>query len=66
MAVRGQKQITTVGGDLWHIAAQQLGDATQAIRIALLNGIWDPMLVGTVVLSIPPIDPTQTGGLPPS
>jgi len=56
--------ITTVGGTLYHIAASQLGDATQWIRIAQLNNLSDPILQGVVTLQLPRIDPTATGGLP--
>ena len=56
--------VTAVGGDLYRIAAQYLGDATQWIRIAQLNGLTDPIISGTVTLLIPSVDPTQTGGLP--
>jgi nucleoid-associated protein YgaU len=58
--------ITVMGGNLWQIAAQYLGDATQASRIAVLNGLSDPMITGQVVLVIPAVDPSQTGGLPPT
>jgi hypothetical protein len=59
--------VTVIGGNLWQIAAQYLNDATQANRLAQLNGITDPFLAGaTVTLLIPAPDPTQTGGLPPT
>jgi hypothetical protein len=47
------KTITVVGGDLFRIALEQLGDARQWIRIAQLNGLSDPMLSGMVTLRIP-------------
>ena len=49
-------QITVAGGDLFTLAEQFLGDATQWNRIARLNGLWDPMIVGTVNLWLPPVD----------
>jgi hypothetical protein len=57
---------TTVGGNLFQIALQTLGDATQAVRLAELNGISDWFLPDGVVvtLQIPPVDPTATGGVP--
>jgi hypothetical protein len=55
--------LTTAGGNLFQIAAAQLGDATQWIRIAQLNGLYDPMLSGVVTLSIPPVDPNAGGGI---
>lgn len=56
--------ITAIGGDLFDIAAQYLGDATQWIRIAQLNGITDPFLVGQIELVLPPINPDAGGGVP--
>ncbi len=56
--------ITAIGGDLFMVAAQYLGDATQWIRIAQLNGINDPFLVGQAELVLPPIDPNAGGGVP--
>ena len=57
------RTLTTVGGNLFRIAAEQLGDATQWIRIAQLNGLSDPMLGGVVTLLIPDIDPSAGGGI---
>ena len=55
--------LTTAGGNLFRIAAEQLGDATQWIRIAQLNGISDPMLTGLVTLKLPDPDPAAGGGV---
>lgn len=60
------KKIQVSGGNLWQIAAEHLGDATQASRIAVLNGLTDYMLSGQITLTLPPIDASQTGGLPPT
>jgi len=60
------RTINVSGGNLWQIAAVQLGDATQASRIAVLSGITDPWLQGNAILTLPPVDATQTGGLPPT
>ena len=49
---------------LFHVAAQQLGDATQWNRVAAFNGLTDPMVKGVCMLLIPPYDPSMTGGLP--
>jgi len=57
------RTITVAGGNLFAIAAAQLGDATQWIRIAQLNNLSDPMLTGVVTLQIPDIDPSATGGI---
>jgi hypothetical protein len=55
--------LTVAGGNLFQIAAQQLNDATQWIRIAQLNGLSDPMLTGVVTLLIPDIDTNAGGGI---
>jgi hypothetical protein len=55
--------LTTAGGNLFQIAAAQLGDATQWIRIAQLNNLSDPMLSGAVTLLIPDIDRNAGGGI---
>ena len=60
------RTVTVVGGSLWRVAADELGDPLQASRIAVINGLTDPMLSGQVTLLIPPVDTTDTGGLPPS
>jgi hypothetical protein len=57
--------ITVTGCNLFQIAATELGDATQWIRIAQLNNISDPMLVGIVFLTIPDTDPGAGGGIAP-
>lgn len=60
----GGETVTVVGGNLYAIAADRLGDATQWIRIAQANDIVDPMLQGVVTLVIPPRDPAAGGGVP--
>ncbi len=55
--------ITLAGGNLFRVAAEQLGDATQWVRIAQLNRISDPMLSGLTTLLIPDVDPTAGGGI---
>jgi hypothetical protein len=57
------RTITVVGGNLFQIACVELGDATQWIRLAQLNNIPDPMLVGVVTLAIPNIDQSAGGGI---
>lgn len=51
------------GGTLFHVAAAELGDATQWLRIARLNGRDDPMLEGMVTLKLPSRDPAAGGGI---
>ena len=55
--------ITVAGGDLFHIAAQKLGDATQWIRIAQLNGLSDPLVTGVTTLKLPTPNPAAGGGV---
>lgn len=55
--------LTTAGGNLFRIAAETLGDATQWIRIAQLNNLTDPQLAGIATLLIPDTDPSAGGGI---
>jgi hypothetical protein len=55
--------IQVAGGNLFRIAMDYLGDATQWIRIAQLNDISDPMLSGTQTLLIPDVDQSAGGGI---
>ncbi len=57
------RTLTTAGGNLFRIAASELGDATQWVRIAALNDITDPFLQGVVTLVLPDIDPGAGGGV---
>ena len=57
------RTITVAGGNLFQIAAQELADATQWLRIAQANGLSDPVLTGLVVLKIPDTDPNAGGGI---
>lgn len=57
------KTITVAGDNLFRIAAEQLADATQWVRIAELNNISDPMLPGVTKLLIPEIDRNAGGGI---
>jgi nucleoid-associated protein YgaU len=58
----GNTTLTVAGGNLFRIAAEELGDATQWNRIAAANGLWDPFLDGVVTLIIPPVDPNAGNG----
>ncbi len=57
------RTITIAGGNLFKIAAEQLNDATQWIRIAQLNNLSDPMITGVVTLLIPELDANAGGGI---
>ena len=56
------RQITRLSGDLFHIAAEFLGDATQWNIIAALNGRRDPFFVGQTVITLPPVNPSAGNG----
>jgi hypothetical protein len=57
------KTIVVVGDNLFRVAAAQLADATQWIRIAELNNFSDPILIGVTTLLIPDTDPSAGGGV---
>jgi hypothetical protein len=63
------RQVSVTGGDLFHVALQYLGDATQFNRIIQANSgssggpPMDPMLTGLVTLNIPSVNPLATGGV---
>ncbi len=56
-------EITIAGGNLFRVAMEQLGDATQWIRIAQQNAIADPWIDGVRTLALPPVDPNAGGGV---
>lgn len=55
--------INVNGGNLFQIASQYLGDATQWLRIAQLNGLSDPQIYGLTSLLIPDVDQNAGGGI---
>jgi nucleoid-associated protein YgaU len=63
MPAADMKVVTVAGDNLFRIAAVELGDATQWIRIAELNQITDPVLIGVTTLVIPDINPSAGGGV---
>ena len=62
MVNSGLQQVSTIGGNLYNIAAQQYGDAMGWTAIALANNIVDPVVTGLTDLSIPPYN-NQTDGI---
>jgi hypothetical protein len=58
------RKVSQAGGNLWRLAAQNLGDATQANRLAGGNNLLDPFLTGVVTVTLSPVDLAATGGLP--
>jgi hypothetical protein len=57
--------ITTIGGNLFEIAAIQLGSAMQWINIARANNLIDPMLSGQKELVIPSLSSVFSDGAGP-
>jgi hypothetical protein len=57
------QSITTVGGNLFEVAAAQLGSALQWINIARTNDISDPMLSGQNQIKIPAYSTTFSDGI---
>lgn len=66
MAERTDVQtIITIGGNLFEIAATQLGSALQWINIARTNKLTDPMLSGQNKLLIPAFSQAFSDGIGP-
>ena len=59
------QKFTTMGGNLFEIAALQLGDALQWINLARANNLRDPMLSGRQELMIPPFSSSLSDGIGP-
>lgn len=59
------KMVTVVGGNLYQVAAEQLGSALQWINIAKLNHLVDPVLSGQTRLLIPPFSSAFSDGIGP-
>lgn len=57
-------QVVVAGGDLFRIAARQLGDARQWWRLAQANDLVDPLLSGVLTLVVPEQNAGLTSGLP--
>lgn len=57
------RTVTVAGANLFALAAQYLGDATQWNRIAQLNGLTDPVVAGVMTLKIPPVGAGNGGVL---
>jgi hypothetical protein len=57
--------ITTIGGNLFEIAAEQLGSALQWINIARTNNLSDPILSGQNRLKIPESSSAFADGIGP-
>jgi hypothetical protein len=59
------KHITTIGSNLFEIAAQQFGDPLQWINIARSNGLADPVLSGQNKINIPVYSSSFSDGIGP-
>jgi hypothetical protein len=58
-------KVVVIGGNLFEIAAAQLGSALQWINIARANHLIDPMLSGQNQITIPPFSSTFADGIGP-
>jgi hypothetical protein len=59
------RTITIIGGNLFEIAASELGSALQWINIARANGLRDPIITSKIELIIPSFSPVFSGGIVP-
>ena len=57
--------ITVIGGNLFELAAVQLGSALQWVNIARANNLRDPMLSGQNEIVIPPFSSIFSDGIGP-
>lgn len=58
------KIVTVSGINVFRLAADELGDVTQFVRICQTNGLFDPNYTQPRAVKLPPSDPDATGGLP--
>jgi hypothetical protein len=64
--MRGElKTIVTIGGNLFEIAAVELGSALQWINVARVNNLKDPILTGQMEITIPDFSPIFSDGIGP-
>lgn len=61
ITARSVRTVTVSATTLFHVAAEELGDATQWTRIARMNGLFDPWIEGIVTLKIPTFDAAANG-----
>ena len=59
------KYVTVIGGDLFALAATQLGSPLQWINIARANNLVDPFLTGRIQLIIPSYSLSFVDGIGP-
>lgn len=63
--ISSARVITAMSGNLFQIAAAQLGSAMQWVNIAQTNGIKDPNLSGPTDLTIPQASAAYWDGISP-
>lgn len=63
--VMSQEKIVIRGGNLFQIAATELGSALQWINLARYNNIADPFISGPMDLYLPPFSAVMDDGLGP-
>jgi hypothetical protein len=57
------RTVNVAGANLFALALQYLGDATQWNRIAQVNGLIDPVVTDARTLLIPSVDANAGGGV---
>jgi hypothetical protein len=57
------RSITVLNGNLFEIAASELGDAMQWIAIARANNLSDPMIVGFATIRLPTASAQYADGI---
>ena len=55
--------VTLAGGDLYRMAEQAYGDASEWATIAAANGMTDPVLSGLTTVLVPPVSADTQGVL---
>lgn len=59
LSAAAARVVTVSNTTLYDVAAEHLGSAVQWTRIARLNGLLDPWIVGPVTLKLPDYDPNN-------
>lgn len=59
------RTITAIGGNLFEVAAKELGNPLQWINIARANAMSDPIFTGQVEIIIPTFSPIFSDGIGP-
>lgn len=58
------KIVTASGINVFRLAADELGDVSQFVRICQANRLYNPNFTEPRAVKLPTRDPNATGGLP--